>query len=132
MRPGLRVGHQETVEITVTNEMFPEFAGQVVHETMSTVSMVYYMEWVGRLVILPFLEDGEEGIGGGIAVHHLAPAPSGKRVRFTAVVVEVSDHKVVCDVWGEHDRARVGEGQLVQYILEKRRIDERIHSMKSS
>lgn len=132
MRPGLLVGHQETLEMTVTEEMFPAFAGKVVHETMSTVSMVYYMEWVGRLVILPFLEEWEEGIGGGIAVHHLAPAPRGTRVRFTAEVAEVTGAKVVCNVWGEHDQARVGEGQLVQFILEKRTIDERISSMKSS
>lgn len=129
MKPGLHIGYQEQVEITVTDDMFPAFEGKVVHKTLSTVSMVYYMEWVGRLVILPFLEAGEEGIGGGISVEHLAPAPAHKRVIFTAEVTEVTDKKIVCRVFAEHDKARVGEGSLTQYILPKTQIDDRIASM---
>jgi fluoroacetyl-CoA thioesterase len=130
MKPGLRVGHVEMVEMTVTDDMCPAFMGQVVHRTMSTVTMVYYMEWVARLTILPYLEEGEEGIGGGVSVQHLAPAPVGKTVQFFAEVTEVADRRVVCRVWAEHDKARVGEGEVVQFILPKARIDERIAAMR--
>lgn len=109
--------------------MCPAFQGQVVHRTMSTVTMVYYMEWVARLTILPYLAEGEEGIGGGVSVKHLAPAPVGKTVRFYAEVTDVSDSRVDCRVWAEHDKARIGEGEVVQFILPKAKIDERIRAM---
>ena len=41
--------------------------------------MVYYMEWVGRKVILPFLEEGEEGVGGSITVDTALPPRSGSK-----------------------------------------------------
>ncbi|GMA49379.1 hypothetical protein GCM10025857_07360 [Alicyclobacillus contaminans] len=129
MKPGLQAGHVESVEITVTDDMCPAFEGRVVHQTLSTVSMVYYMEWVARLTILPYLEDDEEGIGGGVSVQHLAPAPVGKSVVFYAEVTEVDGRRVVCRVWAEHDKARVGEGEVVQYLLPKVRIDARIAAM---
>ncbi|WAH35178.1 thioesterase family protein [Alicyclobacillus dauci] len=129
MKPGLSVGHQERLDVTVTDDMFPAFEGTSLHPTLSTVTMVHYMEWVSRLVILPYLEEGEEGIGGGIAVHHLAPAPEGKTVTFVAETTEVAGNKVVCRVWAEHDRARVGEGTVTQFILPKEKIHERIAAM---
>jgi fluoroacetyl-CoA thioesterase len=126
------VGDKTYVDVTVTDDMFPKFEGTIVHETLSTVSMVHYMEWVGRLMILPFREEGEEGIGGGISVNHLAPAPEGKTVTFWAEITEVNGPKVVCRVWAEHDQARVGEGTLTQFILPRKQICERIASMAGS
>ena len=129
MKTGLARGRLETVRITVTEDMCPSFAGATVHPTLSTVSMVYHMEWAGRRVILPFLEDCEEGIGASICIDHLAPAPVGKQVTFYAQAEDVSPHKVVCRVWAEHDKARIGEGTFTQVITRKERILQRIHDM---
>ena len=130
MKPGIAKGHTAKVSVTVTEEMCPAFAGEAVHPTMSTVSMVYYMEWAGRQVILPFLEEHEEGIGASICIRHSAPAPVGKLVTFYAEATDVSEHKVVCKVWAEHDRACVGEGTFTQVISPKQKIMERIHAMR--
>jgi predicted thioesterase len=130
MKPGLIPGYQETLTITVTEDMVALFGGQMVHPVLSTVSMVYYMEWVGRKVILPFLEEGEEGVGVAIDVKHSAPAPVGKKVTFIATVRETTPTKVICDVIAKHDRALVGESRFVQVILPKRELEEKIEQMK--
>ncbi len=130
MKPGLHPGHREQITITVTEEMVASFGGKMVHPTLSTVTMVYYMEWAGRKVILPFLEEEEEGVGGQIAVKHCSPAPVGKKVTFTAEATEVKENKVVCRVWAEHDKAVVGEGTFTQVIAPKARIRERIEQMR--
>lgn len=130
MKPGLEIGEHKRISVTVTDDMFPSFGGHVVHPVLSTVAMVHHMEWVGRLVILPYLKDDEEGIGGGISVAHLAPAPDGTVVTFTAEVTEVTSAKVVCQVFAHHDRGRVGEGTLTQFILPKKTIQSRIELMK--
>jgi fluoroacetyl-CoA thioesterase len=129
VKPGLQIGRKESITITVTDDMCPAFGGQRVHPTLSTVSMVYYMEWVGRLIILPFLQDDEEGVGVSISIEHLAPAPIDKKVTFFAEATEIRSNKVVCHVWAEHDKALVGKGDFVQAILPKNRIYERIESM---
>ncbi|MFC7440358.1 thioesterase family protein [Laceyella putida] len=130
MKPGLEPGYQETISIVVSEEMAAAFAGQMVHPVLSTVHLVYYMEWVGRQVILPFLEEGEEGVGAAIQIRHTAPAPIGKRVTFTATVTEQTEYKVVCQVKAEHDRAVVGEGEFVQVILPIEKIQANIERMK--
>ncbi|MCF8568082.1 thioesterase [Alicyclobacillus tolerans] len=130
MNPGLTRGRLETVQITVTEDMCPSFAGATVHPTLSTVSMVYHMEWAGRKMILPFLEDCEEGIGASICINHLAPAPVGKQVTFYAQAEDVLPRKVVCRVWAEHDKARIGEGTFTQVIAPKDGIMKRIHDMR--
>ncbi len=77
MKPGLALGQTARVETTVTEEMFAQFEGTVVHPAYSTVSMVYHMEWAARKIILPYLESSEEGVGGAVNVKHLNMAPLG-------------------------------------------------------
>lgn len=129
MRPGLSPGQVKTWEITVTDDMCPSFQGEVVHRVLSTATMIYYMEWVARRTILDYLAEGEEGIGHSVSVRHLAPAPVGKRVSFFAEVTAVEGPRVDCRVWAEHDKGRIGEGDVVQYILPKEKIEQRIRSM---
>lgn len=130
MLPGLHVGDQTTWCITVSESMVPSFEGTVIHPVLSTVAMVHYMEWVGRRLILPYLSDEEEGIGGGISVTHLAPAPVGTRVDFYAEATALEANRVECRVWAEHAKARIGEGTLTQFILPKWQIEARIEAMR--
>lgn len=54
MKPGLIPGAEISFVVTVTPDMYPAFDGIVIHEVMSTVSMIYYMEKAGREMIVPF------------------------------------------------------------------------------
>lgn len=129
MKPGLFVGYEETMEVIVTTEMVASFGGEVIHSVLSTVSMIYYMEWVGRNVIIPFLEADEEGIGASISIQHRAPAPVGRMVVFRAIVTEIRPKKVVCRVTAEYNQLSFGEGEFVQVVLPKERIQCRIREM---
>ncbi|MDA8353047.1 MAG: thioesterase [Firmicutes bacterium] len=130
MKPGLKPGRRERLQMRVTEEMTASFGGKEIHPVLSTVNLVYYMEWVGRRLILPYLEAGEEGVGGAISLQHRAPAPVGKEVTFSAVATEVSDSRVVCRVEARHDRGVVGEGTFTQAILPKQKILKRIEAMR--
>ncbi|MBA4601894.1 thioesterase family protein [Thermoactinomyces mirandus] len=130
MKPGLEPGYQEKMSIVVREDMVASFGGQMVHPVLSTVSLVYYMEWTGRKVILPFLEEDEEGVGASINIRHRAPAPVGKTVTFVATVKAATPQKVVCEVIAEHDRAIVGEGEFVQVIIPKEKLKAQIERMR--
>lgn len=126
MRPGMNVGREETIEITVTEEMFASFEGQVVHPVYSTVAMTYHMEWVSRKIILPFLEDDEEGMGASVLLKHLSASPLGTTVRLTATLVEYRENKVVTKVTASNHLGVIGKGEVVQIILPKVKIMEKL------
>ncbi|GGD00949.1 hypothetical protein GCM10007216_34600 [Thalassobacillus devorans] len=122
MKPGMHEGQSATVRTKVTNDMFAQFEGEVVHETFSTVSLVYYMEWASRQIILPYLEDEEEGMGGAVTVKHVNPAPKGAQVQITATVTALKRNVVVTDVKAESDGKTIGTGEVKQVILPKVKI----------
>lgn len=130
MKPGMEVGKKATITATVTPDMFAQFEGKLVHPAYSTVSMVYHMEWAARQIILPYLEDHEEGIGGGVAAKHMAPTPEGAELKVTATLREVKGKAVICDVIVYNGKAVAGEGEVTQYILPKAAIAQKIEEMK--
>ncbi|WP_400162531.1 thioesterase family protein [Brevibacillus sp. TJ4] len=119
MKEGLQPGVCAEFEVSVTPEMYPVFEGNMIHPVMSTVSMIYYMELAGRKVILPYLEDHEEGCGFAVDIKHVGPAVSGQTVRFRAVCREVTDKRVVCEVTADTAQNRVGLGTFTQAIFHK-------------
>ncbi|MDN4608259.1 thioesterase family protein [Sporosarcina sp. F6_3S_P_2] len=126
MRLGMDVGREETIEITVTADMFASFEGQVVHPVYSTVAMTYHMEWVSRKIILPFLEDDEEGMGASVQLKHLAASPLGTTVTLTAKLIEYRANKVVTKVTASNHLGLIGKGEVVQVILPKEKIMEKL------
>ncbi|MBY6037924.1 thioesterase [Fictibacillus nanhaiensis] len=130
MKPGMEIGQKATITATVTPDMFAQFEGKLVHPAYSTVSMVYHMEWAARQIILPYLEDHEEGIGGGVMAKHLAPTPEGAELIITATLRKLKGKAVVCDVTVHNGKAVVGEGEVTQYILPRTAISQKIEEMK--
>ncbi|SDI15614.1 hypothetical protein SAMN05216352_10599 [Alteribacillus bidgolensis] len=66
MKDGLEIGKTETFMVTVTEDMFAQFEGEIIHPAYSTVSMVYHMELISRKLILPYLESNEEAMGAAV------------------------------------------------------------------
>jgi fluoroacetyl-CoA thioesterase len=124
MRDGLTAGQSATINVIVTPDMFASFEGKLVHPVYSTVSMVYHMEWVSRQIILPFLEDHEEGMGGAVNVKHIAPCIEGSEVSITATVTDLHDNTVITNVKAESRGRLVGVGEIKQVILPKKTITE--------
>ncbi|MGN7469562.1 thioesterase family protein [Brevibacillus sp. SAFN-007a] len=131
MKEGLQPGITAEFTVTVTEDMLPTFEGQVVHPVMSTVSMIYYMEWAGRQVILPFLEEDEEGSGFAVDIRHVGPAVVGQTVTFKAVCREVTEKRVVCEVTADTVRNRVGVGTFTQAIFNKHEIRRRFEALQA-
>jgi fluoroacetyl-CoA thioesterase len=131
LKSGLAPGTAAEFAVTVTEEMFPAFDGEVVHQVMSTVSMIYYMEKAGRYVILPYLEEHEEGSGFAIDIKHVGPAVLGQKVTFRAVCTEVTEKRVVCEVTAETTSNRVGVGTFTQAIFNKQEIKRRFQQLQA-
>lgn len=129
MKPGLTTGISAEVTDTVQDGMEAAFGGQMVHSVYGTAAMVYHMEWAARRVIEPYLEPFEEGIGTGVAVRHLHPAPLGAQIRARAVCVSVNQGRVGCEVEVYHGEQLLGTGTVEQRIIGKQSLHERFPEM---
>jgi fluoroacetyl-CoA thioesterase len=125
MKEGLKIGTTARVTDVVTSQMQPAFGGNVVHPVYGTVAMVYHMEWAARQVILPFLSDDEEGIGTGVKVRHLHPAPVGSEIEARAVCTDIHDNVILCDVEVWATGQLLGEGSVEQRIILRKSLRER-------
>lgn len=126
MKPGLKLGREESIEVIVTEDMFASFEGEVVHPVYSTVAMTYHMEWVSRKIILPFLESHEEGMGASVQLRHIAASPLGTFVTLTATVIELRDNLVKTNVIATNHLGTIGKGEVVQVILPKETIENKL------
>lgn len=124
MKPGLQIGNQAVVHAVVSPEMFAQFEGEVIHPAYSTVTMIYHMEWASRLLIIPYLDEEEEGIGGAVSARHLSPSPEGSSIIITATVSKLDGNSVYSTVTVYNGKILAGEGEVKQVILKKSRIAE--------
>ncbi|TYS15029.1 thioesterase [Rossellomorea vietnamensis] len=123
MKNGMMVGQTASVTAKVTPEMFAQFEGVIVHPVYSTVSMVYHMEWASRKIILPFLEEDEEGMGGAVSMKHIAPSQEGTTVTVTATLTDLRANVVITKVEARNENGLIGIGEVKQVILPKQKIE---------
>ncbi|RLQ97409.1 thioesterase family protein [Falsibacillus albus] len=128
MKDGMEVGQTAEVTFEVTPEMFAQFGGEVVHPAYSTVSMVYHMELASRKIILSYLEDHEEGIGGAVSVKHVAPTGEGTIVTVRATLIELKKNVVITKTEAFIASGMIGLGEVTQVILPKADITQKIKS----
>jgi len=104
----------------VKSEDVAKFNEIVVHEVLSTFVLTREAEWAGRLVLLPLLREGEEGIGTEISITHLGPAFVGEEVEFVASPVSMVEGELIVaiEVFGKNKRP-VARGSTGQKILPK-------------
>ncbi len=131
MKP-IPLGYEGRVSVVVTEAMTVDFAelGRV-HPVYATYWLAKHMEEAGRKIILPFLDEGEEGIGSAVAVRHLAPALPGMRVDVVAEHTGTAGNRVAARCTARSELGDLlGEGSTEQTILPKERIVERIASLE--
>lgn len=123
-------GYETHHEVVVTEEMTVDFEDRTdprlgkLHPVYATYWMAKHMELVSRKIILPFLEEGEAGIGFEVAVKHLASAVPGMRVSLTARFERAERNRVyaTCEAVSELGDL-LGTGSTVQVILEEERLE---------
>jgi fluoroacetyl-CoA thioesterase len=120
MRDGFMAGVTGKARFTVDDTMLASFEGEVVHPVLGTATLVHYLELAGRRVILPYLEDHEEGVGHAISVVHRAPAHPGTTVVATATLTSFTGNRVVTRVAARSSTGTlIADGEFTQVILPK-------------
>ena len=118
-------GMQAVLDVVVTPEMTVRFdeLGKL-HDVYATYQVARHFEEVGRKLLLPLLEDGEEGIGAALSVQHLASALPGMRVRHTATFEKLEGRRLFVSVVAVSELGDiVATGHTEQYITRRERLE---------
>jgi len=132
LRP-IPAGYKAQLAVVVTESMTVDFEelGRV-HPVYATYWLCKHMEEAGRKIILPFLEDGEEGIGSAVSARHLAPAVAGQGLDVVAEHVGTERNRVRARCRATNEVGElIGEGETEQTILPRTRIEELIRAAGS-
>lgn len=116
--------YEEEHVIVVTPEMTVDFEDRVdprlgkVHPVYATYWLTKHMELVSLKLLLPFLEEGEAGIGHEVSVRHLSSAVPGMRVSLKATFERVEGNRVYisCRALSELGDL-IGTGTTTQVVL---------------
>lgn len=123
-------GYRTTHELTVTDAMTVDFEqpqaelGKL-HPVYATYWLTKHMELVSRKIILPFLEEGDAGIGFEVSVKHLGPALPGMKVTLSAEHVKTEKNRVYarCEAFNELGD-KIGEGTTTQVIVQEGKLEQ--------
>jgi len=125
-------GFTQTLSVTVTDDMTVNF-GELgrLHPVYATYWMARHFEEAGRKIILPFLEDGEGGIGTQVDVTHTASALPGMRVTVTATFKRQEGRRVIARMVAVNELGdEIGHGTTTQMVLPQARIDANFDTLR--
>ena len=110
-------GVKGEAKLLVTADTAISFLGDEGARVLSTPHMIGYMERTCRDTALPLLEPGHDTVGVKVNVSHLAAAPIGACVTFTAEIVAATGRRIEfrVEAWDEHEK--IGEGTHERAIV---------------
>ena len=111
------IGTKGEFQLLVTSEVAITFLGTEGARVLSTPHMIGYMERTCRDTVLPLLEAGYDTLGTHVNVSHLAAAPIGMSVTFTAEVIRVEGRRVEFRVEAHDEKEKIGEGTHERAII---------------
>ena len=111
------IGTKGESQLLVTSEVAINFMGTEGARVLSTPHMIGYMERTCRDTLLPLLEAGYDTVGTHVNVAHLAAAPIGMSVTFTAEVIRVDGRRVEFRVEARDEKEKIGEGTHERAII---------------
>jgi predicted thioesterase len=126
MKGGLVRGMAATVEADVTEAMVARLDGRIIHPVLGTASLVEWIEWAGRKLIIPYLLPNEDAVGYRIELIHLHPVRIGEHFTATAEFVSIEDNRVLATVYADGPRGRMAQGSFTQVVLEREALARRL------
>jgi predicted thioesterase len=124
------IGARGEQKLLVTSECTITFMGVEGPRVLSTPHMIGYMERTSRDAVLPLLDAGFDTVGTHVDVYHLAAAPIGAVVTFTAEVVAVDGRRIQFRVEAWDETEKIGEGRHERAVINVARFATRIAEKK--
>jgi fluoroacetyl-CoA thioesterase len=125
MKASLRPGVTRVSHITIDRDRTISFMGEEAR-VYSTPSMVNDLEYACRDLIVEHADVGEDSVGMGVAVTHLAPTLPGMTVEITVRVAAVEGRKVSFELSARDDLELIGTGTHSRFVVDTGKTVERL------
>ncbi len=122
----IAVGAKGEAKLLVTSEVCIGFMGDEGARVLSTPHMIGFMERTCRDAVLPMLEAGYDTLGTRVEVAHLAAAPIGAAVTFTAEITGCANRRVEFRIEAWDEAGKIGEGSHERAIVNVARFAARM------
>ncbi|MGA2772649.1 MAG: thioesterase family protein [Bryobacteraceae bacterium] len=129
--PNIPIGAKGEEKLLVTSESAITYLGVEGPRVLSTPHMIGYMERTARDAVLPLLDAGFDTVGTHVDVYHLAAAPIGAVVTFTAEVVAVNGRRIQFRVEAWNEKEKIGEGTHERALINVAKFATRLAEKKS-
>jgi predicted thioesterase len=129
--PNIPIGTRGEKKLLVTTDIAITFLGVEGARVLSTPHMIGFMEITCRDTVLPFLDPGYDTVGTHVNVAHLAAAPMGMMVTFTAEVTVVAERRIQFRVEAWDEKEKIGEGTHERAIINVARFATRLAAKKA-
>jgi len=120
------IGTKGEQQVLVTSEIAISFLELEAARVLSTPQMIRLMEVTCRNTVLPLLDPGHDTVGTHVNVAHLAAAPIGMTVTFTAEVIRVEGRRIEFKVVAFDEKEKIGEGTHERGIINIARFAARL------
>lgn len=117
MKSIFKHGDEKVFEKIVKPEDAASFDSGMVHPVYATFALARDIEWACRLFVLEMKDEDEEGIGTGINIEHLSPAPINTCIRIIAKVDKISKNEIICKFEVKSNGKLIAKGNQSQKIL---------------
>jgi fluoroacetyl-CoA thioesterase len=125
------VGTKGEQKLLVTSEVAISFLGVEGARVLSTPHMIGFMERTCRDTVFPLLDPGHDTVGTHVNVAHLAAAPLGMSVTFTAEVLSATDRRIQFRVEAFDEKEKIGEGTHERAIINIAKFTTKMAQKKS-
>ena len=125
MKQSLRQGLSKVRRLQVDAARTIAFMGEE-GRVYATPELVRDIEHTCRDLLLEHADPGEDSVGAGISVSHVAPTPLGMHVEITVTVTSVEGRKITFDVSAKDDLEPIGSGTHTRYVVDTRKTHERV------
>src|SRR6266542_3005204 len=125
------IGTKGEQTVLVTSEIAISFLELEAARVLSTPNMIRLMEMTCRNAVLPLLDPGHDTVGTHVNVAHLAAAPMGSMVTFTAEVIRVDGKRIEFRVEARDEIEKIGEGTHERAIINIAKFATRMAAKKN-
>jgi predicted thioesterase len=125
MKQSLRSGLSKVKRLEIDAGRTIAFMGEE-GRVYATPDLVRDIEHTCRDLLLEHADAGEDSVGMGIAIAHLAPTLLGMHVEITATIAAVEGRKITFDVSAKDDLEPIGSGTHTRFVVDIKKTHERL------
>jgi predicted thioesterase len=117
---------------TVTDDLAVHFMGSEAPPVLSTPALLLWMEMTSRESVKELLGPGQDTVGVGVTLKHLAATPVGATVRVVTRLVKVEGRLYSLEIEAFDETEKIGEASHQRAAVNVAKFAERVRAKMKS